>query len=81
MSDDTRQALDSAIRAHLADEADGAIVTGYVPIAANITADDLEREQHGYWVEYADHQPFHVSLGLVERHRLILHNAAQIDED
>lgn len=74
MSDQTKQILDEAIAAHIADEGDapGSVVTGYVLIASHATADDFDEEVTRYFGEYANQQPFHVALGLVHRHLLIL---------
>jgi len=71
VSAETKQVLDSAIAAHVADEGEGALTLGYALIVANAT-EDFELGQTGYLVVYSDHQPFHVTLGLVHRHRLII---------
>lgn len=79
MSKQTKQALDEAIAAHVADEgeAPGSVVTGYALIVAHSTADDFDDEVTRYLMEYADQQPFHVALGLVHRHRLGLEADAE----
>ena len=77
MSVETKRALDEAIAAHVADQTEGAVVTGYALIVSNATVEDFDEERTCYLVDYADAQPFHVGLGLVHRHRLILEN----DED
>lgn len=71
MSSDTKQALDDAIAAHVADEADGALITGYVLHAAYINPDLDGREATGYYAEYATSQPYHVGLGLA--HQMVNH--------
>lgn len=78
VSAETKQAMDAAIAAHVADEgeAEGTVVTGYVLIASHSTADDFDEEITRYLTEYADQQPFHVGLGLVHRHLLILEAGA-----
>lgn len=72
MSAETKAALDAAIAAHVADETPGSVVTGYALIASNATVEDFDEEVTRYYCEYADQQPFHVGLGLVHRHRMIL---------
>jgi hypothetical protein len=74
VSAETKAALDAAIAAHVADESEqpGTIVTGYALIASHATTEDFDAERTGYLAEYADRQPFHVGLGLVHRHRLML---------
>lgn len=62
MSAETKAALDDAIAAHVADEMDAAL-TGYVLHASSIQLDG-ERGRTCYLAEYADSQPFHVTLGL-----------------
>jgi hypothetical protein len=64
MSVETKAALDAAIDAHLADECDGAIVTGYVFHAAFMNPELDGLEAHGYFAEFPEGQPAHVCLGL-----------------
>ena len=70
----TKDDLDAAIAAHVAaeGEATGSIVTGWALIVSHSTADDFDNETTRYLAEYPDRQPFHVALGLVHRHRLML---------
>lgn len=72
MSAETKRALDEAIAAHIADDAPGAVVTGYALVVSNATPDDFDRNRTRYFFEYADRQPFHTALGLVRRHMLYL---------
>ena len=72
MSAETKARLDAAIAAHVADDTPDAIVTGWALIVANSTVEDFDEERTRYFCEYAERQPFHVGLGLVHRHRLIL---------
>lgn len=83
MSAETKQKLDEAIAAHVADEADaaGTLVTGYALIASHADADDFDAEVTRYLVEYTDRQPFHVGLGLVHRHRLIMEHDSDAESD
>ena len=74
MSAQTKTALDEAIAAHVEDETPGTVVTGYALIVSNATVDDYDDEVTRYFCEYADRQPFHVAIGLVHRHILILEN-------
>jgi len=64
VSDATKDALDAAIAAHIADETEGGIVTGYVLHASSLTADQMGRGVTGYYAEYADGQPHHIGIGL-----------------
>lgn len=62
MSDVTRQAVEDAIRAHLADEYDEPwLITHWYAIVA---ASDVDMERTNY-VHVASDAPLHVSLGLV----------------
>lgn len=64
MSLATKQAMEAAMAAHLADEMDGAIQTGYW---LTIKGADLERPgTTTYFYVGPDTQPFHESLGLLE---------------
>ena len=74
MSAETKRALDEAIAAHVEDEgeAPGSVITGYALIVSHATVEDFDEEITRYLTEYADRQPFHVNLGLVHRHRLVL---------
>ena len=64
MSAETKAALDDALAAHIADEAEQeVIVTGYVGMVSFV-ASDMDPEATGYWSLYADHQPHHVAVGL-----------------
>jgi hypothetical protein len=64
MSDTTKDALDAALAAHIADEGDGALVSGYVLQAAYFNGDTIEHGTTGYMREFADNQAFHTGLGL-----------------
>ena len=75
MSDQTKAALESAIRAHVADELDGALTTGWALIAAAATDTDFAVGQTEYFTESADMQPHHSTLGLVCQHKLMVENA------
>ncbi|MGU3358189.1 hypothetical protein ACLBWJ_13120 [Microbacterium sp. M4A5_1d] len=78
MSAETKAALDAAIAEHIASEAenDSTLVNGYALIVAHGDAADFDDETTRYLLEYADRQSFHVSLGLVHRHRLELEQEA-----
>lgn len=64
MSADTKRALDEALSAHVADECDGSIVTGYVLHASHLNTDLDSRDATGYYAEFAKGMPYHVGLGL-----------------
>jgi hypothetical protein len=62
MSIKTKEAMEAAIEAHLADEMDGAILTGYWLVMCGA---DMEKPgTTSYFHLGPDTQPFHVSLGL-----------------
>lgn len=78
MSEQTKRALDEAIAAHVEDEAGaGNVLTGYALITSHSTTEDFDEEITRYLTEYADRQPFHVGLGLLHRHLLILQAGAE----
>lgn len=64
LSDTTKATLDAALAAHIADECDGSLTTGYVLYASHLNAELDSRDATGYYAEYAEGQPFHVGLGL-----------------
>lgn len=82
MSAATKNAVDQAIAAHVADEGDGHLLTGWVLIAAGMNGDNFERESTNYFYELADKQPFHSSLGLARRlFRWVDSFDDEVDED
>ena len=64
MSLETKAALDAALAAHIADEGENHILTGYALIACGMNTDNFDRESTNYFYEWADSQPFHSSIGL-----------------
>ena len=81
MSEQTKNALDQAIAAHIEDESDtsNSVVTGYALIVAHSTMEDFDKDVTRYLADYAEKQPFHVGLGLVHRHLLMLKNQCRED--
>jgi hypothetical protein len=67
MSDATKDSLDAALAAHIADECDGALVSGYVLQAAYFNGDTIQHGTTGYMREFADNQAFHVGYGLASQ--------------
>ncbi len=65
MSEESKRALDEAIRTHLADEGQGDVTTAWLLISGSLTAADPDDEGK-VWMEQADGQPRYVSLGLLE---------------
>jgi len=64
MSAETRAALEDAIAAHIRDENDGAILTGFVAIACGVSAQD-ERPATRY--SFCDGGvPWHQTAGLLK---------------
>lgn len=81
MSAETKAALDAAIAAHLADEVDGAIVTGYVGMVQYATAEMMGEDLTGYQRLTAEGQGFTTSLGLSRYLALRFDAAATCDEE
>ncbi len=71
MSANTLNAVDDAIRAHIADENDGATVTGWLVSVAHVTAENLTDGVTGLRGIVPEGQPFHVSVGLAEVARML----------
>lgn len=63
MSDQTKANLEAALEAHIADETEGGMVTGYVTHVAYQRVD--LGSASGYRVVTGTDQAFHVGLGLV----------------
>jgi hypothetical protein len=59
---ETKEAMEAAIAAHLADEMNGAIMTGYWLVSCGAQMDRSETTAYHYCGP--DVQPFHVSAGL-----------------
>lgn len=64
MSDATLRAIDDAIQAHLADESDGHIATGWVAYVAAESMSDGSKSFYQSLVH--ESQPYHSTLGLVQ---------------
>ena len=64
LSDATKAALDAALAAHIADECDGGIISGYVLQAAYFSTQTIEHGSTGYMREFAEDQPYHSGYGL-----------------
>jgi hypothetical protein len=81
MSDATKDALDAALAAHVADTTESnALITGYVIQAAYITIGTEDRRTTGYLTEFADDQAYHTGLGLAV-HLVNLYEAGAFEED
>lgn len=65
MSADTKQALESALAAHLADETDGEIITDWALVAACTRMEDIGSAITRYWCEGNTNQPVHGTIGLL----------------
>lgn len=64
MSEATKDALDDAIRAHIADECDGRLCVGWLIITASMNGDDMADSKTHYFSEASDNLPMHSTLGL-----------------
>ena len=67
MSEQTKADLDAALAAHVADECDGALISGYVLKAAYFNGTTIEHGTTGYIREFAEGQAFHVGYGLASQ--------------
>lgn len=64
MSKETKDNLDAALEAHITDETEGGILTAWILHSSYLTAKMMDEESTGYYSEYGEAQPLHVSLGL-----------------
>lgn len=67
MSEQTKAALDTALANHIADECEGALVSGYVIQAAYFNGNTIAHGTHGYMREFAEGQAYHVGYGLASQ--------------
>lgn len=81
VSEATKAALDAALAAHIDDECEGALVSGYVIQAAYFNGATIEHGTHGYMREFADNQAFHVGMGLATMLTDYYRNPDWYDED
>lgn len=81
MSDTTKAALDQAIAAHIADECDNSILTGYVLHASHTNLEQIDRGATGYFMEHGENQAYHVSLGLAHQAVMALQTDFGDDDD
>lgn len=65
MSADTLAALDAAIAAHVADEYDGDMVTGWVVVTETTTIDMLDSGEGSMVIESRDMQSSYLTQGLL----------------
>lgn len=65
MSTDTRAALDAAIAAHVSDEYDGDMVTGWVVVTETTTIDMLDEGEGSMVIESRDMQSQYLTQGLL----------------
>jgi len=76
MSEDTKQALDNAVKDHFKDEMNGAFMTDYILTAAGPSADDGEVTEY---LHSCTESPFHNLYGLA--HMSLDHFSGPEDED
>lgn len=62
----TKQALEQALAAHIAEVTGGNIITDWTLIAATTTVDDIGTGTTSYFCEGNDGQPVHVTVGLLQ---------------
>jgi hypothetical protein len=80
MSEATKAALDAALAEHIADELDGALVTGYVCQVTAMTGADFDAEQTQYLRMVPDHQSAHVTLGIIDYAQAAYRHALMHDD-
>lgn len=78
MSEETKVAVEGAIRAHLADECEGAFLTDWVVFTAGAIPEYSDRTR--YMAEYSD-SPMHTLMGLSNMMRLNLEEQVTGDDD
>lgn len=66
MSDETQRALHDALRAHITDELDGRLCSGWLLIGVGVNGDQVGHGGASYHYEAMPGQPYHSSLGLAE---------------
>lgn len=66
MSADTKAALEVALNEHIADVAEGDILTDWTLIAATTTVEDIGTGTTRYFCEGNTGQPVHVTIGLLQ---------------
>lgn len=76
MSEQTLDALDQAIRDHIAAD-DGGYVTGWVLVVAEAVEDDADRAWYSY---HNSDQPVHLTLGLIDMARRWYHRFIEENE-
>lgn len=81
VSEQTKAALDAALSAHIADEAEGALVSGYVIQAAYFNGETIEHGTHGYMREFAEGQAYHAGFGLASMLVEFYRNPDWFDDD
>ena len=81
VSEQTKTALDAALAAHVADECDGGLVTGYVCQAQFATVEMMDDETTGYLRIIADGQNLTTTIGLVHYAQRRLDACIVDDED
>ena len=80
MSNDTRQAIDDAINAHIADTFPGYYTDAWVVVCASSNIENPSAKN--YRVVTPDTQPFHADIGLISVGQEILSDVwADDDED
>ncbi len=75
MSKQTKQALDDAIRAHLADECDGMSVMQWAVVTWSIEPEHIGDGAGHYGVTVPNGQPHHATRGLLDEAQSIMNEA------
>lgn len=75
MSAETKAAVEVALAAHLADQMDSEVMTGYWVVLCGVKLEGRS-DMTGYYHMGPDSQPFHTSMGLIEMTRSFLRRDA-----
>lgn len=81
MSEQTKADLDAAIAAHVADEAEGAIIASYVLQTDFTSIALMDEEATGFMRFTSEHQSLTATLGLITYARRQLDHFMTHDED
>lgn len=81
MSAETKAAMDAAIAAHIADECEGGILTGYVLQTQYQDIDMMTNGETGFYRIEGERQSFTTTLGLARYTHVRLNKMIAADED
>lgn len=65
MSEQTKQALEAAVAAHVAEETDGDLATAWVIIAETTSLEEMDDNRSSFYIDTRDLQSLYTSDGLL----------------